>query len=111
MLINLNDALARCFGGGFSVFWVIVYGMVCVRCGIVEDSIRMQKRKDRKIELLCRSCVLKPAKTVQTAFGRCIPWKGDFTAQDEPLNKDGSKFLPGVRACKNRDCVNREHLV
>jgi hypothetical protein len=70
----------------------------------------MQKRFERRVDLLCRSCVAKPAKTVQTAFGRCIPWHGDFDAQDHPLNPDGSKFLPGERLCGYRDCCNREHI-
>lgn len=84
--------------------------MICVRCGISEPSIRMRKRHEKKVALLCRSCISRPAKTVNTDFGRCIPWHGDFTLEDEPINPDGSKYLPGERLCGMRDCVNKAHL-
>jgi len=69
----------------------------------------MAKRRDRHVELLCRSCCAKPAKTIAGPLGKCIPWHGDFDEADNPL-LDGELFLPGDRACRNRDCVNREHV-
>lgn len=85
--------------------------MFCMRCGIREDSIRMTKRSERGTELLCRSCVARPAKTISGAFGKCIPWHGNFDAQDNPLNPDGTRFRPGKRICSHRDCVSLDHII
>jgi hypothetical protein len=69
----------------------------------------MDKRKDRHLEPLCRSCCSKVAKTVTTAYGKCIPWHGDFDKQDNPM-LEGELYLPGERLCKCSDCVNRDHI-
>lgn len=85
--------------------------MVCNRCGAEEDSIRMQKRLERGVDLLCRSCVAKPAKTVSSPFGKCLPWHGAFDLADNPLDDDGNPYLPGARICNHSDCVNRDHII
>ena len=71
----------------------------------------MEQRKERRIAILCVSCVARPAKTIKGPLDtKCIPWHGDFDAQDNPLNSEGFKFMPGKRLCNFRDCVNPDHL-
>lgn len=82
-----------------------------MRCGIEENSVRMTKRHERRNELLCRSCIAKPAKTISGPLGKCFPWNGNFDVMDNPLNKDGTKFRPGVRTCGHADCVNLDHII
>lgn len=80
--------------------------VVCRRCGwswVVESGRR------RAFEL-CESCRVKPALSVRYGSDRCIPWRFGFDEFDNPL-RDGVLFLPGVRVCGHRDCVNPLHVV
>lgn len=85
--------------------------MVCVRCGAEETSTRMEKLVARRLPLLCRSCAAKPAKTITGPLGKCLPWAGLFDLEDNPLNDDGSYYLPGKRRCEHSDCVSRDHVI
>jgi hypothetical protein len=85
--------------------------MKCVRCGIAEDTRRMEQRRKRKMILLCASCDARPEKTIQTQFGKCMPWHGLFDLEDNPLKDDGTPYLKGERLCGKRDCVSTDHLV
>lgn len=40
----------------------------------------------------------------------CISHAGLYDDDDNPLADDGSLYLPGVRLCGHRDCVNPRHL-
>jgi hypothetical protein len=76
----------------------------CVRCG---SRLESRRKKD---EVLCGSCRAKPAKTVKWGDDVCIPWRGDFDFDDNPL-RFGVLYLPGMRVCNHRDCVNPTHIV
>jgi hypothetical protein len=39
----------------------------------------------------------------------CLAWRGDFDENDNPMH-DGKLFMPGVRECGHRDCINPEHI-
>ncbi len=81
--------------------------LVCGRCGwswVVDQLKRSSGR------VLCVSCRMRPALSIQYGASRCVPWKGDFDREDRPL-VHGVLFLPGVRACGHSDCVNGLHIV
>lgn len=40
----------------------------------------------------------------------CKSWTGDYDDQDNPI-KNGKLYLPGVRICGFRDCVNVIHII
>lgn len=77
--------------------------LVCIRCGVVLTD---KRRKDD----YCVDCRMKPAKTVPFGDDVCIPWRGEFDEDDNPL-KFGRPYLEGVRTCQHRDCVNPNHLI
>jgi hypothetical protein len=85
--------------------------MLCERCGYEDTTGLLEKRVDRGASKLCSSCRARPATTVKTEFGECLPWSGDFDTNDNPLNKDGSLYLPGLRKCGNSDCVQLDHVL
>ena len=81
--------------------------LVCGRCGwswVVDQLKRSSGR------VLCVSCRMRPALSIQYGASRCIPWKGCFDLEDRPI-VHGELFLPGVRSCGHSDCVNGLHIV
>lgn len=40
----------------------------------------------------------------------CISHQGRYDDNDNPLTDSGELFMPGVRSCGHRDCVNKNHL-
>jgi hypothetical protein len=66
--------------------------------------------KRRQQVVLCVSCRMRPALSIQYGSSRCVPWRGDFDREDNPM-VHGVLFLPGVRACGHSDCVNGLHIV
>lgn len=65
--------------------------------------------KRRQLVVLCVSCRMRPALSIQYGSSRCVPWRGDFDGEDRPMN-GGVYLLPGVRLCGHRDCVNPHHI-
>jgi len=84
--------------------------VICQRCGIEENSTRMEQRKARKSEVLCVSCAARPQKFIQTEFGTCEPYAGPFDHYDNPLTETGELFRPGFRLCGKADCVAESHI-
>jgi hypothetical protein len=76
--------------------------LLCQRCGNVLDSRR------RRNEVFCGDCRAKPAKTVKYGSEVCIPWRGEFDDDDNPIF-NGLPYMPGVRHCGHKDCVNGNH--
>jgi hypothetical protein len=85
--------------------------MLCERCGNEDVSGLLEKRVDRGASKTCQSCRAKPQLTVKTAYGVCIPWQGDFDDNENPLDKDGNLYLPGMRKCGYSDCVEPDHVL
>jgi hypothetical protein len=52
---------------------------------------------------------MRPALSIQYGASRCVPWRGDFDRDDNPIHH-GILFLPGKRLCGHRDCVNANHV-
>lgn len=86
--------------------------MPCERCGWVMSVIAAEARLKRGKSLWgCSQCMAGKAERVKTAYGLCQPHQGDFDDDDNPLDKLGRLYRPGVRLCGYRDCVAVEHLV
>ena len=61
--------------------------------------------------LYCKEC-RKPSER-KIDYGHadpCIPWNGDFDDEDNPL-RGGVPYLPGIRTCNHRDCVQKAHII
>jgi hypothetical protein len=80
----------------------------CRRCGF-KWAVNAEKR-GRK-DLLCVSCRVKPAKTIQYGQLRCIPHQGSLNDDLQPIDDSGDLFMSGVRVCGHSDCVNEKHIV
>lgn len=81
--------------------------VACRRCGFVW-TVNAEKRGRR--DLLCQSCRVKPAKSIQYGKLRCIPHQGDLDADLNPVDSEGNLILPGLRSCEHKDCVNPQHI-
>lgn len=78
----------------------------CERCGF-----EWELNSSRQKTVLCTSCRAVKVQTVHTKKGKCLPWHGNFAADEAtPLDDDGVAVLPGVRACGHNDCVNPSHI-
>jgi hypothetical protein len=81
-----------------------VQKIICERCGYVWYQQRAR-------EIYCQSCRAKPAKTIRDGFiTPCLPWHGPFDELDRPINGNALLY-PGVRMCRNSDCVEPTHIV
>lgn len=88
----------------------------CSRCGILIPWQTIAKRLSRSNpEDRCRDCI--PRDTVNRIQARgvkseCNPWAGDIDLDTlQPLKRDGSPHMPGIRTCGHADCVNRNHII
>jgi hypothetical protein len=83
---------------------------VCYKCGTEDTTGYIAKRIERGAERLCQSCSARPAKHIQTKFGRCKPHHGKFDDYDCPMDDNGEYILPGIRICGAKDCVEPTHI-
>lgn len=85
----------------------------CEKCGL-DDSSELEffeRRRERHQEILCRSCLARPVRSVKTAYGICRPHRGAFDQEENPLDRWGRLFRPGLRLCGYRDCIEPSHVV
>ena len=80
----------------------------CRRCGFIW-TVNAEKR-GRK-DLLCVSCRVKPATTIQYGKLRCQPHQGVLDLELNPVDDEGVLVFPGERVCGHSDCVNPAHIV
>ena len=80
----------------------------CCKCGF-RWAVNAEKR-NRK-DLLCVSCRVKPATTIQYGKLRCSPHVGAVDQFLNPVDEFGRLVLVGERVCGHRDCVNPSHVV
>lgn len=84
--------------------------LICKRCGIdftisTAGHEKRIKREDAKGNW-CSDCRGAKAKT------KCKPHDGEFCLDTfRPIDDDGNLVKPGVRMCKNEDCMNDEHII
>jgi hypothetical protein len=78
----------------------------CERCGF-----EWELSGSRQKTILCASCRAKKVQTVHTKKGKCLPWHGNFLADDiTPCDDEGRAVMPGVRRCGHNDCTNPSHI-
>jgi hypothetical protein len=79
----------------------------CERCGF-EWAVASVRRR----VILCSSCRARKVQTIHSDLGKCLPWHGHFGSDEiTPVDDDGEPILPGVRACRNNDCVSPKHVI
>ena len=95
-------------GAGLGIFVMQDNQVECRRCGF-KWAVNAEKRGRR--DLLCISCRVKPAVTIQYGKLRCTPHQGALNDLLEPVDSLGELVLVGERVCGHRDCVNPAHVV
>ena len=80
----------------------------CRKCGF-KWAVNAEKRGRR--DLLCVSCRVKPATTIQYGKLRCTPHVGAVDQNLNPIDDAGRPVFVGERVCGHRDCVNVAHIV
>lgn len=80
----------------------------CRRCGF--KWLVSADKRGRK-DLLCVSCRVKPASTIQYGKLRCTPHQGQLDDDLNPIDDSGRLLHPGERVCGHKDCVNVLHIV
>lgn len=78
----------------------------CVGCGYRWEIAGKYPNYQAK----CVSCKAVRVEVIDYDGEECYPWGGEFDKNDFPM-LDGKYYLPGVRSCNHRDCVNVNHVV
>ena len=96
--------------GEVSLFLNKLDRMICTRCGATDSSEAAEKYFHRTGKAFCDAC--RAVKRYKLRYGGlvCWPWHGYYDDEDNPLTDDFKPYLPGVRICHHRDCVNPEHV-
>jgi hypothetical protein len=86
--------------------------MNCERCGIEIDSKTIERRKGRGIlDQRCYDCRVKQLNEIKYNGLICRPWRGEVDEDLNPIDGQLRLYLPGVRVCGHKDCVNKEHII
>jgi hypothetical protein len=97
----------------------------CGWCGNWISKDTYLKRVERKRDYLdvCKDCldVRKGDVLVNTSLVRrkhptlgaisCKPYKGELNEDWLPIDGNGKLFMPGLRICGAKDCVNEMHVI
>jgi hypothetical protein len=97
----------------------------CVWCGNWITKFAYTKRVGRDLPdaNVCKDCrdVRKAAslgsrinkKTVHPELGvlYCAIWRFELNEDWHPIDDEGNLFMPGLRICGLKDCVNSEHVI
>jgi hypothetical protein len=80
--------------------------MNCDRCGIEVDITVIQKRQTRgSTNKNCQDCNYRKKKESD-----CKPWTGEVDDNWNPIDNYDRLYLPGLRTCGHKDCVNPKHI-
>ena len=41
----------------------------------------------------------------------CRPWRGEVDEDFNPIDRNLKLYLPGIRVCGHKDCVNKDHII
>jgi hypothetical protein len=86
--------------------------MNCERCGIEVDERTIQIRRRRgKNDERCSDCRVQHLYEIRYNDIVCRPWRGEVDEDLNPIDGKLRPYLPGVRTCGHRDCVNKEHII
>lgn len=86
--------------------------MNCERCGIEVSESAIERRKARgTYDGLCSDCRSKKSIYLQYEGEICRPWHGEVDDNFNPIDQKLRLYLPGIRTCGHKDCVNKDHIV
>lgn len=86
--------------------------MNCIRCGIDVSESAIERRKARGIyDGRCQDCRGHRAHEVKYNGEPCRPWRGEVDEDLNPIDRHLKLYLPGVRTCGHKDCVNKNHII
>jgi hypothetical protein len=86
--------------------------MNCSRCGIAISEKAVEKRKMRgTFDGKCQDCRLNQLHEIKYDGSICRPWRGEVDEDLNPIDRKLRLYLPGVRVCGHKDCVNKEHVI
>lgn len=86
--------------------------MECNRCGIELSEKVVEKRKARGIyDGRCFDCRSNPAREIKYSGTICRPWWGEVDEDLNPIDRNLKPYLPGLRTCGHKDCVNKDHII
>ena len=86
--------------------------MDCERCGINVSEAAVERRKARgTYDGLCADCRNGRANEIKYNGTVCRPWRGEVDEDFNPIDRNLKLYLPGLRTCGHKDCVNKEHII
>ena len=87
--------------------------MNCNRCGIEISEQAVERRMARgTYNGLCSDCrITKPQYQIKYDGNICQPWRGRVDEEFNPIDEQLRLYLPGLRTCGHKDCVNRSHVI
>ena len=86
--------------------------MSCNRCGMDISDGAVERRKARgTYDGRCSDCRPHRSNEVKYDGEPCRPWRGEVDEDLNPIDKNLKLYLPGVRTCGHKDCVNKNHII
>jgi hypothetical protein len=86
--------------------------MNCPRCGIEVDQDTLNSRVSRgQTDKHCKDCRMRPTFQLKNNKIICLPWRGEVDEDLNPIDNKGRPYLPGLRTCGFKDCVNKQHII
>jgi hypothetical protein len=86
--------------------------MNCTRCGIEIDEKTIERRKARGTQdFRCSDCRLQQLNEINYNGTICRPWRGEVDEDLNPIDRKLKPYLPGIRLCGHKDCVNKNHII
>lgn len=86
--------------------------MNCIRCGITISESAISARKARgNFDGRCQDCRPHVSREVKYDGEPCRPWIGEVDEELNPIDSKLRPYLPGVRTCGHKDCVNKQHII
>ncbi|CAB4157729.1 hypothetical protein UFOVP692_40 [uncultured Caudovirales phage] len=71
----------------------------------------VERRKARgTYDGLCADCRNGRANEIKYNGTVCRPWRGEVDEDFNPIDRNLKLYLPGLRTCGHKDCVNKEHI-
>lgn len=97
----------------------------CVWCGqwISKDTYMKRVERKRDYADVCRDCldIRKSCDSAQSkrtvrhhpTLGKieCYAYTGELNDDWMPIDDEGKLFMPGLRICGAKDCVNSNHII
>ena len=59
----------------------------------------------------CSDCRNGMANEIKYDGKVCRPWRGEVDEDFNPIDRNLKLYLPGVRVCGHKDCVNKDHII